>query len=82
MCESLAEPLNASSFFHDLSGSEKPGTREFVSINGYELWVPKGVFVEVPMQVDELIREYLHVPEQAAQEYRLDLNTGKADKLI
>lgn len=81
MCESLAEPLNASSFI-PLSGSEKPGTREFVSINGYELWVPKGVFVEVPMQVDELIREYLHVPEQAAQEYRLDLNTGKADKLI
>lgn len=69
--------------FVPTEGNEIPGkSLLFVCINHYEIFVPKGVFIYVPEQVDRIIKDSLHIPETLGLELRLDLNTGKAEKLL
>lgn len=51
--------------FIPLEGKEKPGTTEPVTINGYRLNVPKGVYVKVPLQVADILKDYLKQTQEA-----------------
>lgn len=64
-----------------LNGSEKKGiTIETVTINGFKIEVPKGVYVDVPQSVADLIeRHYNTTPEnsEVGEAFRLDKNRVK-----
>lgn len=40
-----------------LEGKEKPGTMFSVILNGYPIYIPKGVYVEVPQQIADVVQE-------------------------
>lgn len=61
------------SVYIPLEGSEKPGQMYPVTINGYTLQIPKGVYVEVPMQVLEIIKASQQQTDDAGRPFRLDL---------
>lgn len=52
-----------------------------VNLNGYRYSVKRGVFVEVPMQIAEIIKERLESEGKIGSEYRLDRNQAKQDAL-
>jgi hypothetical protein len=64
-----------------LNGSEKKGvTIETVTIDGFKIEVPKGVYVDVPQSVADLIeRHYNTTPEntEVGEAFRLDKNRVK-----
>lgn len=55
-----------------LEGAEKVGTVYPVVMNGYRLNVPKGVYVDVPQPVADILRTSLQQTEEAGAQYRLD----------
>lgn len=48
------------------------GAVKAVTINGYQMLIPKGVEVRVPQQVAEMIKESLGIVSEAAQKFKLD----------
>lgn len=60
-----------------LSPGEKPGAFETVNLNGFRMEIKKGVSVELPQQVAEVLSEYLQIDLNLANDYRLDLNPDK-----
>ena len=48
-----------------------------VNINGYRMAIKRGVFVEVPRQVAEMVQERLESEGKIGSEYRLDRNPDK-----
>ena len=65
-----------------LEGQEKVGTTHPVIINGLRINVPKGVYVDVPQQVADILRESFQQTEDAGKAFRLDLNRGKSKEGI
>jgi len=56
------------------------GAYETVQINGFKYLVPKGVFVDIPQQVAEILSEGYRLTSQAGQDIlldRIDPETGK-----
>lgn len=48
-----------------------------VNLNGYRLAIKRGVFVQVPQQVAEIVQERLESEGKIGSEYRLDRNPDK-----
>lgn len=68
--------------FVPLEGKEKLGQQLPITINGYAVKIPKGVYVEVPMQIGEIVTDSLNQTQQALDNpLRLDLDEKKADIL-
>lgn len=65
-----------------LEGQEKVGTTHPVIINGLRINVPKGVYVDLPQQVADILRESFQQTEDAGKAFRLDLNRGKSKEGI
>ncbi len=82
MKEKLAEQPKVRIFI-PLDGKETPGTQHPVTINGYRVNIPKGVYCEVPQQVADIIMESLNQTEAATSRNpkRIDLDSPKADIL-
>lgn len=51
--------------FVPLDGKEKKGTQLPVTLNGYRVNVPKGLYVEVPEQIGQVIMESLNQTQEA-----------------
>ena len=56
-----------------LEGTEKAGQTHPVTINGLRLNVPKGVRVDVPQQVADILDESFNMTQAAGQAFRLDV---------
>ena len=67
--------------FLPLEGTEKPGAFVPVTLNGYRLNVPKGVYVDVPEQVADVLRESFDQTEAALRQNRIDLDSSKTTAL-
>ena len=52
-----------------------------VNINGYRLSIKRGVFVDVPEQVAEIVKERLQSEGQIGRELRIDRDTVTAEAL-
>lgn len=52
-----------------------------VGINGYNFDIPRGVAVEVPKQVAEMIAERLQSEGRAGREHRIDADASRAEAL-
>lgn len=61
-----------------LESGEKLGAQEMVSINGYQVWVPKGRYVNVPEQIADMLSDYLQIPVEAAQNNEKRLGGAKS----
>lgn len=55
--------------------------KQTVNINGYQFDVPRGVAVEVPKQVAEMIKERLESEGKAGRAYRIDSDERKQEAL-
>lgn len=60
------------SFLIPLGFGEKKGAYETVIMNGYRLNIMKGVMVEIPRQVAELLAESYQLTAEAGQEFAVD----------
>lgn len=62
-----------------IAGSEKKGiSQESVTINGYRLTIPKGIYVDVPSSVADIIeRHYNTTPESTETGQQFDLSRNK-----
>lgn len=59
--------------FVPLEGKEKMGTQLPVTLNGYGVKIPKGMYVEVPQQIAEVIMDSLNQTQQALDnKYNID----------
>lgn len=58
--------------FIPLQGQEKAGTILPVVMNGYRINVPKGMYVDLPQQVADLLTNSFNQTEQAGAAFRLD----------
>lgn len=66
-----------------LEGKEVPGTQLPVTLNGYRVNVPKGMYVDVPQQVADIIMESLNQTELATHiPQRLDLQSEERQKTL
>lgn len=52
-----------------------------VNMNGYAMDFPRGVYVDVPKQVAELIKERLESEGKIGSQWRVDRDASKADAL-
>ena len=52
-----------------------------VNLNGYRLSIKRGVFVEVPEQIADMIKERLESEGKIGSKYRLDRNPDKMEAL-
>jgi len=75
-------------FFIPTQNKEKAGlAREHVQINGHIVQyegkpgIPKGVFVDIPQQVAEILQESMNMPSGIAQRLNLDNNPDADDRL-
>ena len=69
--------------FVPLEGKEKPGTQLPVTMNGYRMNVPKGVYCEVPEQVAQIIMDSLNQTEAATNiPQRLDTANEKKKEAL
>jgi len=68
-------------FLIPLGFGEKRGAYETVIMNGYRLNIMKGVLVELPRQVAELLAESYQMTIAAGQEYLLDRNDAVKEVL-
>jgi hypothetical protein len=64
-----------------LAPAESKNATELVCIQGYCQYVKKGIFVEVPEQVAEIIAQHLEIDLNLGSEFRLDGNSQKQDAL-
>ena len=61
------------SIFVPLEPGEKPGTQLTGAINGYRWNVPKGVYVDVPQSIADIIKQSMDIYENnSATNMRLD----------
>lgn len=62
-----------------LVGSEKKGvSQESVTINGYRVTIPKGIYVDVPSSIADIIeRHYNTTPESTEVGEQFDLSRNK-----
>lgn len=68
--------------FMPLEGQEKAGTIHPVVMNGYRINVPKGVYVDLPEQVADLIKKSLEQTEAAGAAFRLDMSNSEKQKAL
>lgn len=61
-----------------LEGGEKIGATIPVTINGYRLNVPKGVYTMIPEQVAQMLMESYNQTEEAGRPFRIDLKQDKS----
>lgn len=61
-----------------LEGGEKIGVTIPVTINGHRVNVPKGVYVNVPEQIADMLMESFNQTELAGRDFRVDLRQDKA----
>jgi len=61
---------------------EDPGIKLPVTLNGYRLDLPKQVYIEVPMQVAEVIMDSLQQTEQALLQNQIGLRKDKESALL
>lgn len=59
-----------------LNQGEKAGQTHPVTLNGFRINVPKGVYVDVPQQVADVLKDSFQQTEDAGKAFRLDLNRG------
>ena len=59
-------------FFIPLAMGEKKGAYETVNLNGYGLKIAKGMYVDLPTQVADVLAESYGQTEQAGQEFLAD----------
>lgn len=52
-----------------------------VNLNGYRYEIPRGVFVDVPQQIAEVVMERLESEGKIGEEYRLDRDPAKQQAL-
>jgi hypothetical protein len=64
-----------------LAMGEKKGAYETVQINGYKLTIMKGVMVDLPQQVVELLSDKYQISLEAGSEHRIDADEQRADAL-
>jgi hypothetical protein len=68
--------------FVPLQGMEKAGTVHPVVMNGYRLNVPKGVYVDLPQQVADLLKNSFQQTEAAGAAFRLDLSNKEKQEAL
>lgn len=68
-------------FMVPLSPFEKDGAYEEVYINGYRTTVKKGVMVEIPQPVMELLANKYRIETEAGKEFRIDRDDRTEDAL-
>lgn len=68
-------------FMVPLSPHEKEGAYEEVFINGYRTTIKKGVMVEIPRAVMELLANKYQIELEAGKDYRIDRNNRTEDAL-
>jgi len=69
--------------FVPLEGKEKPGTQLPVTMNGYRMNIPKGLYCEVPEQVAQIIMDSLNQTEAATNiPQRLDTANDKKKEAL
>lgn len=68
-------------FMVPLGQSEKPGAYEEVYINGYRTTIKKGVMVEIPRSVMEILANKYKVETEAGAEFRTDRDAKTQDAL-
>lgn len=51
------------------------------NLNGYALDIPRGVYVDVPLQIADMIKERLESEGKIGAEWRLDRNADKQEAL-
>lgn len=68
-------------FMIPLAQGEKAGAFEDIWINGYHVRVPKGRMSILPKAIVDILANKYSVEAEAGQEFRLDLNPEKHDKV-
>jgi len=68
-------------FIIPLAEGENPGAYDTVQINGYRLTIQKGVMVELPQAVANLLAEKYRINMTAGSEKRIDSRPDKTDAL-
>lgn len=69
------------SFLIPLAEGEKPGAFEEPEINGFKTIVPKGVMVNIPVQVANLLAEKYRIAMTAGKDKRVDRASDVSDAL-
>ena len=52
-----------------------------VNVNGYKMDIPRGVYVEVPMQIADMIKERLESEGKIGSQWRIDRDASKQEAL-
>ena len=65
------------SFIIPLGEGEAEGAFEIVNLNGYQLTIKKGDYVEIPKPIADLLAAHYRINMTAGREYRLDGNRSK-----
>ncbi len=65
-----------------LEGQEKAGTLHPVVLNGYRINVPKGVYIDLPQQVADIVKKSLEQTEAAGLAFRLDMSNSEKQKAL
>lgn len=68
--------------FMPLEGREKPGTLFPVTINGHRMYVPKGMYVDVPEQVADIIKDSLQQTEAAIHNDKEITGNAKKEEML
>jgi hypothetical protein len=68
-------------FIVPLGEGENAGSSETVQINGYRLTIQKGVMVNIPVQVANLLAEKYRIAMTAGQEKRIDRASDVSEAL-
>jgi len=68
-------------FIIPLGEFEKPGAYDTVQINGYRLVIKKGVMVEIPLPVAELLANKYKIQLEAGNEAKIDRSADVQDAL-
>jgi hypothetical protein len=59
-------------FMIPLSSGEQQGAYETVTINGYRVVIKKGVMVQIPQQVAQILGEHYEITQNVGREYEID----------
>jgi len=65
------------SFIIPLGEGEAEGAFEIVNLNGYQLTIKKGEYVEIPKPIADILAAHYRINMTAGREYRLDGNRQK-----
>lgn len=69
-------------FLVPLAEGEKAGATHDCFINGYKYTVKKGVMMDIPSSIAELLANHYKIISEAGQEYRIDGDQKKEDALL